>query len=769
MVYAKSAEANNLCSRTMLKATSVLGIGFISIIFVGFLGIYHTSHPARKLNTAADYHQNIIELLISNVRGNKIAENLRHLTTLPHPAGTRANSKVADKISEIWKANGLQNVHYVNYDVLLSYPDYDNPNHLHILDRNGQVRYTTKGISPPLIPEEQSAEGAGVQWLAYSGNGSVEEDVVYCHFGRTEDFMRLKRLGVDPAGKIAMIRYGKVFRGDKVRNAQLEGAIGVILFSDPAEVARDGTQQERVYPNTEWMPNEGVQRGSIMHGNGDPLSPLYPSKKNLYRSRTISEAKAQHILPNIPVLPLSYKDAYEVLSYMGGALAPYDWQGGLNLSYHLGPNMKQNHKIRITVHSSLLTRTVRNVVGYIHGVTDPDRYVILGNHYDAWVYGSLDPNSGTAILAEIARAFVQTMKETNWKPARTVMFCNWDAEEFGLIGSTEFVEEYANLLNQRAVAYLNVDNIHSNKSLHVCTVPTFYQIVSEVSKQIANPMKSERSRGRKTLYDTWIRTFPSDLEFRPDAPSMPIPGAGSDHAPFLTYLGIPVADITYRNATDYDNYPLYHSLYETPFTNEHIFDTDNLAVHEAVGSYWAALAYKFADSAILPMNVSDLALSLLRIYIPPIKDALDKLRDYWDILHDSRQQLNHLIKASLEFLEYARKFEKIIWNALRVYTLSPYDLKNISLLNDRLMEVERCFINPRGMPGRPSQRHLLFSVDNNDEYFPRILGSVYDAINGFKESRSEAERIATARLLAAEISVIQSAVECATGMLKESI
>ncbi|VDN43920.1 unnamed protein product [Gongylonema pulchrum] len=167
------------------------------------------------------------------------------------------------------------------------------------------------------------------------------------------------------------------------------------------------------------MPNEGVQRGSIMHGDGDPLSPLQPSKKNLYRSRTIAEAKAQGILPTIPVLPLSYKDAYEVLSHMRGALAPYDWQGGLDLRYHLGPDLKQNHKIRITVHSVLVNRTIRNVIGYIRGATAPDRYVILGNHYDAWVYGSLDPNSGTAVLAEIARAFTQVMKKTNWKPGST--------------------------------------------------------------------------------------------------------------------------------------------------------------------------------------------------------------------------------------------------------------------------------------------------------------------------------------------------------------
>uniref|UniRef100_A0A0M3HXJ4 PA domain-containing protein n=1 Tax=Ascaris lumbricoides TaxID=6252 RepID=A0A0M3HXJ4_ASCLU len=569
-------KANALCSKAMMRATSVLGVGFVAIVLVGLLGVYHTAHPARqpRPETIEDYHQSISEKLIANVEGENIKENLRLLTTLPHPAGTRANTRVAEKIADLWRKNGLADVHYLKYEVLLSYPDYDRPNHVYIIDEDGRIEFASKGVSPVIIPEEQGAEdvhylkyevllsypdydrpnhvyiidedgriefaskgvspviipeeqgaegdgsvgegpdenigkqlhagfhacksnmhsdqqhqrlqvpvllldgncsiGAGVQWVAYSGNGTAQGEVVYCHHGRVEDFERLDRLalgcagvhwvaysgngtaqgevvychhgrvedferldrlGITVKGKIALLRYGNGFRGDKVRNAQMNGAIGAILYSDPAEVARMGPYPEKVYPNTEWMPLEGAQRGSIMRGNGDPLSPLYPSKKDLYRTKTVQEAKNDGTLPTIPVLPISYSDAFQILSRMQGRMVPLDWQGGLNISYRLGPRLGDGATVRIDVRSSLQTRyheaarlavilrTIRNVIGYIHGADDPDRYVILGNHFDAWVYGSIDPNSGTAVLAEVARAITQTINETNWRPGILFFWC----------------------------------------------------------------------------------------------------------------------------------------------------------------------------------------------------------------------------------------------------------------------------------------------------------------------------------------------------------
>lgn len=233
-----------------------------------------------------------------------------------------------------------------------------------------------------------------------------------------------------------MLRYGGGFRGNKVKNAAAHGAVGAILYSDPADVARAGIDDKHVYPATEWMPSTGAQRGSIMVGDGDPLTPIYPAKNYTFRSRTIQQAKDEHIIPSIPVLPMSYGDVQNLLSQMGGRRVPTSWQGGLtNITYRLGPGfVTRGQQVRINVHSSLQRRTIRNVIGYIRGSQEPDRYVILGNHFDAWVYGSVDPNSGTSVLAEVGRALTSVINETGWRPSRTIVFCAWDAEEYGLIG-----------------------------------------------------------------------------------------------------------------------------------------------------------------------------------------------------------------------------------------------------------------------------------------------------------------------------------------------
>jgi hypothetical protein len=260
----------------------------------------------------------------------------------------------------------------------------------------------------------------------------VRGDPVYAGFGRKEDFDRLKQMGVSMEGKIAIIRYGEVFRGNVVKLAGLSGAIGAILYSDPAEVAQEGTDAAHTYPNTDYMPDHGVQRGTTKNDNGDSLTPFYPSKPDLYSTITVDDLKKDHVIPSIPAIPMGYADIYNILSQMGGDNAPSDWQGGLNFTYKLGPGMLNSQKLEIEVHSTLEIREIQNVVGYLYGEKERDRYIILCNHFDAWVYGSIDPNSGTAMLSEVARAMKEAKDAGSFKPLRTLMFVNWDAEEYGL-------------------------------------------------------------------------------------------------------------------------------------------------------------------------------------------------------------------------------------------------------------------------------------------------------------------------------------------------
>ncbi|CEF62267.1 Protease-associated domain, PA and Transferrin receptor-like, dimerisation domain and Peptidase M28 domain-containing protein [Strongyloides ratti] len=763
----KDPYAGRLINPQMKKALISLFLGMACVFFVGMLAIYHKKNPiiTPEKETVDGNHKIISKSILNNIKGENIKNNLRLITTLPHVAGTEANNNVGDKIAKLWKENGLQDVHFIEYEVLLNYPDYQNPNIMSIISGDGKIVYQTKGVSPVIIPSEQSAPDAGIQWVAYSANGTASGDIVYCHYGRIEDFQLLKEMGISLKGKIALLRYGYSFRGDKVKLAQDNGAIGAILYSDPGEVAKAGTEKSKVYPNTEWMPHEGVQRGSLSHSDGgDPLSPIYPSKSNLYKSRSINDAIKDRVLPNIPVLPLSYMDAQEILKRLSGNRVPYSWQGGFPFIYHIGPGFKSgNEKVKIDVRSNMSVKKIRNVIGYIHGYDEPDKYVILGNHYDAWVYGSLDPNSGTAVLAEVGRAMVETINATSWKPSRTIMFCAWDAEEYLLIGSTEFVEEFTNILQNRAVVYLNVDTIFSNQTLHVRTIPTLFDVSIEAAKLVRNPIASEKRKGRMTLFDTWIYNFPDKKNS--NRPSIPVPGGGSDMAPFLNYAGIPVIDFNYRNIS-WEEYPLYHTLYETPFTNEHIFDTNNFAVHKAVGQYWAELARRFADSAILPINATALANALLNDYLPELKKALGTIKYKNGIDGIAKEQYQNLYFGTKVFMKECKLFENIIEDILYDFAINPFDQRRISSINNRLTSIDKCFINPRGIPGKESSRHVLYSLSDNDSYSSVTMASVFDIISKIKiEKHSEVIK-ELEKKLAEQISIVHYSVICATNTLK---
>ncbi|VDM57142.1 unnamed protein product [Angiostrongylus costaricensis] len=714
----------------MLKVYGIVIFAIFLTFAIAGLGKHHSLHPTThpKRETVADIHNTISNLLMSSVNPKNIKENLRRFTREPHISGTDANKKVAYDIVQKWNDIGLEDVHMIPYEVLLSHPDFTIPNTITIEDAQGKPLFKSAGLSPVILPDEQ-AKTAGHQWLAYSASGRVTAEVVYCNRGQLQDFENLKRMKVDLKGKIALMRFGEGFRGDKVHRAHQNGAVGAIIFSDPYDVARDGINQADVYPNTVWMPNEAVQRGSIMHGNGDPLTPLYPSRADLFKSRTIEQAKNEGIIPKIPVLPVSYTTAYHILSRLKGRPVPQPWQGAINVTYRTGPGFQMDEKLTMEVHGKLKVKTIRNVVGYIRGKDEPDRYVILGNHYDAWVYGSVDPNSGTAILTEVARAMMHTVNKTGWRPARTVMFAAWDGEEHGIIGSTEFVEEFAEILRQRGVVYLNMDCLHGNTSLHVGSIPSLHHVLFEAAKKVSNPSKAEQRKGRKTLYDSWLKTFPSSI---PGLPDIPVPGSGSDHASFLIFSGIPVVDITFKNATTYDNYPLYHTMYETPFLNEHLLDTDGFSVHKAVGQFWVELARIFTDEPVLPFNSTELAVAILMDYIPALGEALKPLK----------------------------KFERIMNFTHSAFSQNPFDSRHLTAVNERLMNIYRCFINPRGTALAPQSRHVLYSISDQDSYSSRQVAAVYDAVSG------EETLGAT---IANQISIVQHSIQCATNTLKDLI
>ncbi|KAK0399388.1 hypothetical protein QR680_003022 [Steinernema hermaphroditum] len=540
----------------------------------------------------------VVDFLKKNIKWEHIRDHIEELSSVPHVAGSLNNELVADVIARKWKQAGLEDVHFLNYNVLLSSPNFREPNSISILDSNGKTTFKSTGRTPVVFPEQQHAFGADIDWVAYSDEGEVSADVVYCNFGL-------------------------LFRPCRYR----------------------------------------------------------PKRNCCRRCPEVSK----------------------------------EWQGGLNATYRMGPALMDGCKVKIVVHSKVSKRPIRNIVGYIRGSEEMDKYVILGNHHDAWVYGSVDPVSGTAVQLEMARAFVQTMKQHNWRPKRTIMFINFDAEEFGLLGSTEFVEEFTSMLKDRTIVYLNVDNVHANGSLHVSTIPSLYRVAYETAKLVDNPMVSESVAGRWTVYDTWKHYYPGNYAHLPEAPQMPIPGGNSDHAPFLNYLGLPVTHMSYQGKDTY-LYPLYHTMYETPFLNEHLDYVTN--------------------------------------FVKYLRRQERKDLEFKDAGRQAKFLLNDAKKLLSRTIEFERRSSEQI---------SP------SSVNDRILAFHKCFVDPRGLTGQPSLRHVIYSVSEKNSNTANVFSVVYSLVDEILSTEEGSKRKAIAKELAYQISILQYSMKCAANSLKRRI
>ncbi|VDO64484.1 unnamed protein product [Heligmosomoides polygyrus] len=734
-----------------------------------------------------EVHNLISDDLISNVKAENIKANWQKLVRAPYLPGTDANKEMAFTIAKMWSDVGLEDVHVVPYDVLLSHPDSAFPNKLTIDDLYGKTLYEAgRRLGEDGLKYNEH------QWLPYSGNGRVSAEVVYCNRGLQEDFDNLKNMNVDLKEKIALIRLAANFRGEKIYRAQRLGAVGVIMFSDPSDLRREIAESNQIiasisarfHPDAIWALSE---RTSVMNGHGDPLTPLFPSKKELFRSRTIEQARRDGVLPKIPVMPVSYTTAYQILSRMKGRPAPQPWQGkenlkfkhfmpsglmpvcrnscpkgAMNFTYRVGPGFRSNERLTMDVRGSLIVKRIRNIIGYIRGKDEPDRYVMLGNHYDAKSHLSKDPRSGAAILAEVARAMMQTINGTGWRPARTIMFAAWDGEEQGAVGSTEFVEEFANVLSQRAIVYLNMDGLAGNTSLYVRSIPSLHHVIMAASIKIDNPSRSELSKGRPTLFHSWVKTFPSHIA---GLPEIPVPGFESDHSAFLTYAGVPVVDLTVRNAVTHSAKAFLDSKKApTPSSED-----DSFAIHKAVGQFWAELARFFTDEVVLPFNTTELAVALVDNYLPALSETLTPLKYFHAAIKPAILQMGHITRASQELLKISIQFERSALFTRSAFSQNPFDSRHIAAVNERLMSVHRCFINPHGTPSTPQSRHVLYSANEYDREEERIMSSVYDAVHAFAKANTDRQRVTLGAAIAYQISIVQHSIHCATNTLKDVI
>jgi N-acetylated-alpha-linked acidic dipeptidase len=608
---------------------------------------------------------------------DQISKYHRYLTSEPHPAGSPRNNELARWVADQWREQGLEDVTIHEYDVLHSSPRQIS------LEMVKPKRYIAKlrEDSYDVDPDTKSPKADGA-YLGYSASGEVTAPVVYAHSGNPEDYDYLRQHGIDVRGKIVLVRYSNPYsyRGFKALTAERLGAAAILIYSDPAE---DGYKKGDVYPNGPWGPESHIQRGAITYDFIQPGDPLTPGWASIPGAKRIRPEDAVS-LPKIMGVPLSWHDAKPLLEKMDGPLAPDSWQGGLPLKYKLGGKRAVVH-LKVDMDNN--TRPYYVTEARIRGSEASDEWVILGNHRDAWVYGAVDPSSGTASMLELTRDLGELLKK-GIRPKRTLVFCSWDGEEYALTGSTEWGEQYADELKQKAVAYLNVDEATSGANFQGDAVGSLAPLLVEVSRTLPAP-------SGKTLYDEWKISRQAQLGEQQTVPDARLAntliGSGSDHTVFLNFLGIPTFNLSFVGP-----YGVYHSLYDDYFWMNH-FGDPGYRYHALMTQLWGVLAMRLGNAEILPFDFESYGENIRQFVVD--LNLADRIAGHIDLPALQRQVA--------EFQSAGREFNQSIAQALTSGKLNP---STITQINEQMMQVERNWCNPQGIPGRPWFKHSLYGT-----------------------------------------------------------
>ena len=639
------------------------------------------------------------EELFRSVPAPKSArEHLRRLTLEPHIAGTKEDYATAVYVRDQMKSYGL-NAELKEYNVWLPYPK-TTP----IVELITQRRQRLS-VTEAIVPGDPTSSNPKITPLfnGYSASGDVTGPLVYANYGLPGDYEELKKVGVDVKGKIVIVRYGNSFRGVKAKVAEDNGAVGCIIYSDPAD---DGYMQGDVYPKGPWRPVASGQRGSVQYLFDYPGDPLTPGKPSIPGVPRLKPEEATD-LTKIPVQPIAYDVAKTLISPLRGPVRPKGFQGGLPLAYHVGGT--PDVKVRLKTDMDYKVRTIWDVVARIEGNQERDRWVVMGNHRDAWVFGAVDPNSGSSAMLEVARGFGDLLKQ-GWTPKRTIILCSWDAEEYGLIGSTEWAEENADDLREKAVAYLNVDVAVSGGNFGASSVPSLWKAIRDVTRDVKDPKTG------KTIYQQWqekaregrsINEATNGGEARIGAL-----GSGSDYTPFLQHLGVPSTDMGFGG-----DYGVYHSSYDSFYWMDH-FGDPGFVYHVAAAQIWGTLALRLADADALPFDYTDYATQIREFFAEALRLAKQK---NLDTSFDDRS-----MNAALE--DFAKECSRVEKNRQEAVTTKANSAK-LKLINDALIAVEREFIDERGLRGRPWYKHEIYAPGIYTGYAAQPLTDFRQAID----------------------------------------
>jgi len=612
----------------------------------------------------------------------------RIFTAQPHVAGSKRNNELADYIADQWRKQGLSDVIIRRYDVYGTNPKSTS------LEMIAPTHYQATLREAPLDadPDSQSAGISGA-WLGMSISGEVTAPVVYAHSGNPEDYDLLRKNGIDVKGKIVLVRYSNPYsyRGFKALTAQREGAAAILIYSDPAE---DGYKKGKVDPDGPWGPEYHIQRGAITYDfmvPGDPLTPGWASIPGAKRIPIEQAASA----PKIMALPLSWHDAKPLLENMDGPPAPENWQGGLPIPYRLGG---ERVKVHLKIEMENGTQPYYVVEGRIRGSELPDEWIVLGNHRDAWALGGVDPSSGTASMMELTRALGQ-LAQQGMRPRRTIVVCSWDGEEVGLTGSTEWGEQFTEELRKKGVAYINVDEATSGPNFHGQAVASLAPMLVETTHSLQDP-------SGKTLYEAWKATAAREREeghqsgqmndsgtrgeVRDDTLADTRIGSGSDHTVFLNFVGMPVIGLQFDG-----DYGVYHSAYDDFFWMNK-FGDPGYHYHTLMSQLWGVTTLRLANADLLPFDFAS--------YASNIRQFVDELAKGKDMSHLDLSGVRKNVDA---FEAAGRRLNESLSHRVAIGQVDP---KLAATLNHGMMQVERNWLNPDGIPGRPWFKHILYGA-----------------------------------------------------------
>jgi N-acetylated-alpha-linked acidic dipeptidase len=691
---------------------------------------------------------------------------MQRLTARPHNVGSPYDKDNAEWIAAKYKEFGLD-THIEQFDVLFPTPE---ERIVELVD--GGPKFVAKLQEPALSVDPTSGQQAEQlpTYNAYSIDGDVTAPLVYVNYGIPEDYEYLERLGVSIKGKIVIARYYHSWRGIKPKVAAEHGAIGCIIYSDPHE---DGFVQGETFPAGPYRPPDGVQRGSVAdmpYYPGDPLTPGVGATKDAKRLK-IEEAAT---ITKIPVLPISYADAQPLLAALTGPVAPEGWRGGLGITYHVGPGVA---KVHLKVKSNWETKPIYDVIGRIPGATFPDEWIIRGNHHDAWVNGAEDPIAGLVAEMEEARALGELLK-SGWKPKRTIIYCAWDGEEPGLLGSTEWAEAHYDELRAHAVAYINSDG-NGRGYLDIEGAHTLEKFSNEIARDISDPETKLTAWKRDQLRAIANAKTPEQREEIRKRPDLRIPalGSGSDYTAFLQHDGVASLNIGFGGE---DGGGIYHSIYDDFYWYTHFSDTD-FVYGRALAQTGGTAVMRLADAELLPFEFGDFA-DTVQTYLKELKTLLQKSQD--DIRERNREIEEGVFKATndprrpllpppVETVPPHLNFAPIE-NATDVLVRSAAEYRkaldqananggaamasaSLAEVNRMLMQSERKLTNNEGLPNRPWFKHQLYAPGFYTGYAAKTVPAVREAIEQKQWKQADEAIVVVARVLQTEAELISAA------------